>query len=544
MQPTYVMDDTQWQRLVQEAAGTFNDLTLKRGFQYYKQERVQRLRAAGPDEISGIVADEEPRLVELKLARLADSRCSCPQERGCKHLAAALMAYAERQGRPVNALANAGTAPAATRTAAPAGGKASVGLREEAARIPGLTAAEWRGLFARCVAPLAQETRNVQYAKEALAAIDRLAPPLSPATARFYALHALLFVLEEVLNPPRQTFWQQPVSSFGYHTHLAVSELHEAIAASLGDGPDLAGESDQRERLAETIAYLRERMLGDAADQADYFDFYDRLWRHWVRPNLTPGEAAPYEAEIRLLQDAEAGENDGPARAKLSRRTRLLAECLMRYALKDDEAAWALLRQADQLKIALSAADAYRFLSDLAESEDGPRLLAWLEATAPLLGHYQNRNQLGAYAAYWEQAARRLPEAEPRMWEALVRMLPYSGDIYEEKLRERGEWHRWIDYQISAGRDPLDFRAPELQPLEKEAPEALLPFYHHAVERYVAEKNRSSYKSATRLLKRLAKLYKKTKREPRWERFFEAFSARHSRLRALQEELRKGKLIP
>jgi hypothetical protein len=33
------------------------------------------------------------------------------------------------------------------------------------------------------------------------------------------------------------------------------------------------------------------------------------------------------------------------------------------------------------------------------------------------------------------------------------------------------------------------------------------------------------------------------KNEERWETFIDAFSSRHSRLRALQEELRKGKLI-
>lgn len=36
MQPTYAMDDTQWSKLIQNVAYYFDDLTLKRGFQYYK----------------------------------------------------------------------------------------------------------------------------------------------------------------------------------------------------------------------------------------------------------------------------------------------------------------------------------------------------------------------------------------------------------------------------------------------------------------------------------------------------------------------------
>ena len=100
-----------------------------------------------------------------------------------------------------------------------------------------------------------------------------------------------------------------------------------------------------------------------------------------------------------------------------------------------------------------------------------------------------------------------------------------------------------MDYQLSIGKEPLDFRVSVMQPIEKHEPELLLPFYHQAVERYILLKNRVSYKAAVKLLKRLSKLYKKIKQEERWEQFITAFASRHSRLRALQEELRKGKLI-
>ncbi|MNY43599.1 hypothetical protein D3C86_1785730 [compost metagenome] len=130
------------------------------------------------------------------------------------------------------------------------------------------------------------------------------------------------------------------------------------------------------------------------------------------------------------------------------------------------------------------------------------------------------------------------------MWSTLSAMLPLSGGIYEDKLLDHGKWRDWMDYQLSSGKVPSDFRVSDLQPVEKHAPELLLPFYHQAAERFVLEKNRHSYKAAVKLLKRLAKLYKKMKREERWGEFLDAFTTRHSRLRALQEELRKGKLIP
>ncbi|MNP16840.1 hypothetical protein D3C76_1092490 [compost metagenome] len=71
----------------------------------------------------------------------------------------------------------------------------------------------------------------------------------------------------------------------------------------------------------------------------------------------------------------------------------------------------------------------------------------------------------------------------------------------------------------------------------------VLPLYHQDVERYILEKNRQSYKQAVRLLKKLAGFYKKLKEQDRWQAYLEQLAARFSRLRAFQEELRKGKLI-
>jgi hypothetical protein len=137
---------------------------------------------------------------------------------------------------------------------------------------------------------------------------------------------------------------------------------------------------------------------------------------------------------------------------------------------------------------------------------------------------------------------RHSPEAEPLLFETLAQMLPFSRTYYQETLLTYEKWEQWIDYQLATGGEPLEFRATTLAPIEKNAPEALLPFYHQAVERYVQQKNRDSYKLAVKLLKRLFRMYKKMKQEDRWMLFLETFTARYSRLRALQQELQKGNL--
>jgi uncharacterized Zn finger protein len=56
-------------------------------------------------------------------------------------------------------------------------------------------------------------------------------------------------------------------------------------------------------------------------------------------------------------------------------------------------------------------------------------------------------------------------------------------------------------------------------------------------------KNRSSYKQAARVLKKLRTVYKKLKRVPEWEVFFERLLVRTKRLRAFHEECTRSKLI-
>ncbi|MEC0213863.1 hypothetical protein P4H70_33625, partial [Paenibacillus ehimensis] len=98
--------------------------------------------------------------------------------------------------------------------------------------------------------------------------------------------------------------------------------------------------------------------------------------------------------------------------------------------------------------------------------------------------------------------------------------------------------------QLSNRVSPLDLYSLDLQTVEKHDPSLMLPLFHQAVERCIAEKNRTAYKNAVRLLKKLHTLYKKLNRSNDWDDFIYRLAMKYSRLRALQEELRKGKWIP
>lgn len=79
--------------------------------------------------------------------------------------------------------------------------------------------------------------------------------------------------------------------------------------------------------------------------------------------------------------------------------------------------------------------------------------------------------------------------------------------------------------------------------MRKKRQKQRLPLYHLAAVEAIEERNRKSYRRAVRYLKKLRTLYKRLKRTDEWDAFIIHIANLHSRLRALQEELRKGKLI-
>ncbi|MNB79924.1 hypothetical protein D3C75_266740 [compost metagenome] len=542
MQPNYVLDQAEWDKLISETAYSFDDLTLKRGFQYFKQNRVQTFSISEPRKMRALVEGREAYHVYISLDHFSGSYCDCPVDGPCKHMAAVLMHYAHAQGRSVallaNAKATANRPKAASADPADKGSRSAL-LKKLSGLIPEATVAQWHEYMQLLAAPLDHTVRNPQYTSRALSAIDEAKPQLSPAADRLFRLHTRLFILEKLLQPVLPGAASAALGySLGYYTAIALSELRTDIFSLLQQPLPLETEPGEWPRVLETVSHLRQAMLEEtrdrSRDQPHLSACYDLLWRHWIVP-CADGNAL-FSEELEILQQTENG-----LKAAQSRQALLLAKGRMYFLLGDDQAAWEQLRQASE-RPGVHPDELLSFFVPLSQAGHWSRLTAWLAEIGPLLT--SRLYNLSDYARYWLDAVHQLPESEPLMWDTLSGMLPLSSEIYEELLLQYGRWREWMDYQLASGKTPADFRVTDLQPLEKNAPELLLPFYHQAVERFVLEKNRHSYKSAVKLIKRLAKLYKKLKRDDRWEEFMDAFTSRNSRLRALQEELRKGKLIP
>ncbi|REE86516.1 SWIM zinc finger protein [Paenibacillus taihuensis] len=536
----YAIDDAQWQELLTQVARYFDALTITRGFQYYKQGAVLGVTMPKANQLKAVVEGSENYSVSLELPSLEQRSCTCPASKDCKHMVAALLQYASLQERSVHAIVNAATA-ARAGAGGSAAGKAGVGGKPAAVAKPTVSADElekmavpaWHQLFTRALGPTNQHARSMHEAREILAVILSLKPPLSLLMDQLYELHAHLFALEKLVKPAQED-WRHSGLFMGYHTQLAMDEMLDVTMRGFAQKLPISEESELWPRVTETLVYLREQMLKEDKSLNCFSKLYHACWRYWMKSNLTGPRRGLVEEELRHLKDAAA-----ELGSSLSKLPWTFAQCLMYLYTEQDEAAWELLRGAG----VLLPGQASLLFEALQQEEAWTRLADWLVEIGPQLGSFRT-DELATYGDYWAAALAHVPEAEPRMWTTLAAMLPYSRTLYEDALIAHSKWREWMDYHMSCGREPLDFRATQLKPIEKDAPELLLPFYHQAVERYVLLKNRDSYKAAVKLLKRLLKLYRKLKREERWEQFMDAFAARHSRLRALQEELRRGDLLP
>lgn len=384
----------------------------------------------------------------------------------------------------------------------------------------GLSVAQWQDLIAGCAREAASTPYEIAYAAEVRSLVRRLMSAFTPEDAWLFELNVGLFLLR------KQSSDRHP----GYFAQMAAAETLNDIEGHLHNGllPKIAVKHPGR--LLETAAYIRETASSHAVYPPAYLDIYVELWM------ILTSSAADKPRLLREELEHLTGEP-----VKGNELFPLVSRAWIHFWLGEDQAAWRQLEAAERHR--LKPGHVFRFLRALEETGEWARLEAWLSHCATeRVG--RSPGSLNTYGRYWEAVVRQLPETEENMWRAITSLLPYSGSLYEESLMRFGRWRQWVDYQLSLGSDPLGFRAKDLQPLEKGAPEALLPFYHQGAEKYVLLKNRDGYKRAVKLLKRLAKLYKKLKREQRWDAYIETFASRHSRLRALQEELRKGGLIP
>ncbi|UQZ85496.1 hypothetical protein SK3146_04785 [Paenibacillus konkukensis] len=511
------LDDEQWPKLLEQVASSFNEVTLSRGFNYFKQQRVVSLISSDGGIIKARVTGTEDYTVTLKLHHLRTSSCSCPVQSFCKHMAAVIMELADRLGYPASQVVNAKHS--VRRLAAASAPQASLQA------LPGMDVFGWHKLLEQYTAhiqPSYDQGVYVEMLRHQLQKIRSASVPFTETDRAFFELHQSLFILHKLKE-------QNSRSTVNYYTSFMLYRIYDDTHMQFKQLPASFDITLSMERLKQTLAYVRQLLTAEEGHKYLDYGLYTALWTYWIAPYLDTKDWA--SQEIGSMEQPTAG----AASASLS-----AAKAFLLLQQQRSQEAWAALEGIDMLAKA-PASLFLSFLKPLSDSSQWETLIEWLLKCAPFF-YSKNSGDFQSYMVYWKAAADHVPEAEPHMWSVLEEAMPHSVSIIEDMLYERQDWKPWLELQMMQGRSPFDHRVSVLQPIEKEAPELLLPFYHQAIEHYVSLKNRQDYKLAVKLLKRLAKVYKKMKRTERWDRFFAGFLERNSRLRALHEEIKKGKL--
>jgi hypothetical protein len=121
--------------------------------------------------------------------------------------------------------------------------------------------------------------------------------------------------------------------------------------------------------------------------------------------------------------------------------------------------------------------------------------------------------------------------------------LPFSYWNYANFLFEQGSYKKWVEMHIYSDISIDVISTENIKKVVAEDPALVLPLYYHAVQDTVSMKNRSAYKQAVRYLKKMRTIYKKLKKEELFTEYVAHISESTKRLRAFQEELKRGKLI-
>ncbi|WAA12143.1 SWIM zinc finger family protein [Fervidibacillus halotolerans] len=158
------------------------------------------------------------------------------------------------------------------------------------------------------------------------------------------------------------------------------------------------------------------------------------------------------------------------------------------------------------------------------------------------LGFFEKQNVVDQIFIYFSDYVEKTNQSH-LMETILIQSLPFSAKPLSSFLLSRNEYRKLVELFLYANITIDAIGREVLKDIQRQDPESALPLYHRAVAIAISEKNRTSYKKAVRYLKKLRTIYRKLKEEERWNYYFSTILEETKRLRAFQEECRRGKLI-
>lgn len=526
------------ERLGEEIRRHFELSVVEQGLEYQQKGYVYNTDVAADRTLVSKVQGGEVYSVKLDLDFFGLSECSCPYEGYCKHMAAVFFYAYSVYGRPdmfVKEWKQRQEVPVTVRSGSklhqktallPSSQPAAFALKESA------PPEEWLAHIEREFTSFSGR-HNLwrydidEYYSAALQSAIRPSTWWVPEAKKLLTLYGLLYALYRL---ERDCGTGNPAASTRTAGFNQTAETFEQRLKEIAEETD----ADQAERrwpdhLLGMAGFVAKALLEKpAVPIVRWMDAYRTLWTCLLRKEeWREKEIAKIDgmlAEPALLTDTER-DDWHKARAHFD----ILAG-------RDKEARSRLGQLAS-----FHPGECLFYAETFGKDGQWDRLWLWLQWLLPQC-RKTDRDLFQTLCGYAAEAARELGR-EDEWARALVSMLPASYYVYTEFLVKASRFREWTDYHLAERIAVFELYPSDLRAAEAHDPTLVFPLYHQTIDRCILQKNRTAYKEAIRLMKKLAALYAQAGLQDRFELFLRRLSVQHARLRAFREELTKGKLL-
>lgn len=520
-----------------EATRCMEQESYEKGRALYDRDRVKWVKIFGP-RIYSTVDDGKMYTVTIHIDNFSQSTCTCPKKRLCEHIAAVFMHYHDPWVIKNEILSKANLTASkkdfsnnsplrlqdqAIHGAPDMGGPVELWYDyfenaynriSESRKRPSLSYTDFFASELYFRARLYNEFINV------VSVYCQSWPSLNRALYRFHSDLFFMDMLEKQIKDVNPAYVDR------YQMEEIWDDFMESLAAILSNKQPEKNKPLFQTFFQKAIEVARERLF---LAQAPLFN-----WLMLYRLLCVTAFNDCLEKETLYLEEFMKGAK----RTRQSYYYAALGLASLRLAANREEDALSVLQRLKEKK----ADDMLFYLEYFAGAREWEKLLVWVSWLAPDING-ASETVFQDICQYCLQAVENSKSGQEFI--KLIRSwLPRSLDCYGEYLLEEDLFREWVELNMSYRGytwDNIDKNVLKL--IEARDPAALIPLYHQWSTMLIEEKTRRSYQAAVRLLKKLRSLYNKTKAIKVWNTFIYSLAARYPRMRALQEELRKGKLI-
>lgn len=509
---------------------------LEKGYTYFSDGAVFNTRVEQGRYLTSNVQGSSVYEVSLDLEDVQNSTCSCPYSHCCKHIAATFFQMYSVFDNPRHFLAQARQPRLPVFTPSmliPAHRDLLKRMSEDRAAPPAVSSLRPESGIDEWWAFMESWTRNLPAAMEQHRASAELMTSFhnllqfalhwNLQRARLFSIHAILFhlrKLEVFVANQRHSHWSQDLAQ-------TAEKLLEHLEGGLFAADAKLIQKDFAEEWEATIRTASRLKRETPGSLFSAYAYRMIWWEMDPQTSWIQTEIAELEQE---LQDPVLP----PEQHEMYRLLR--AHFFVQEG--NDRAALDIWLSIPRIPLSFYL----YYIKSFARDGEWERVLLWTKALERLIATAPPADYRFVIAI-WQEAMKNQGRAE-ECGPMLRNFLPASFHEYATYLEEKGENRRWIDLHLSYHIPFAELPSSRVKMLEESEPGLLFPVYLQEINRLILKRTRPSYQEAIKHMKKVRTLYLKADKEHEWNLYVKRLTEKYIRLRAFQEEVRRGNLSP